>query len=225
MYRKYYGNAGYGNTRKNRLRGRKLNDKQKKQVKTLIKRRQELKFYVAQVNIGAVSTTPGVGAFFAPAQGTNDSQRDGDRAELCGTMDIRMSVFPNTDTYNFLRFIVFQWKPNTTPTAADVLLTGPTGAIDILSQYSHDSRQQYTILMDKNLYLNGYHTAVGETGASYAVIRHYKIKLGKKVHKDVQFVAGTTAGTNKLYWIIMSDSGAIPHPNYSLDAKTFFRDS
>jgi len=212
-----------------KFRGRKLNKRQKKEVKTIISKRQELKYFVpAQVNGAASSNTPGVASLSDVPQGDSDTSRDGDRLQWAGKMDIKLSFVGTIgtagDLYNTYRFIIFQWHPNTTPVPLDILLTGPTTNVDVYSQYNHDNRQQYKILLDKTLTTVGFLTGTSYPQSNYIVNRRYIVSL-RRASKYAQFVAATTAATNKIYYFLVSDSSLIAHPTYSLSTKIFFRDS
>lgn len=211
------------------MRGRKLNPKQKKEVKTLIARRQELKFFSTNAS-GTMTSTLGIASMSDIPQGSTDSDRDADRLQLCGTMDIRVS-FTNGlgatgDLFNTIRFIIFQWHPNSTPTTTSILLNGPTGAVDVHSHYNHDNRQEYKILLDRTIKTFGPGSSTSNpTTSGVSKFHRYLIPLGKKVSKYMQFQAGSTTGTNKIYYILGSDSALATHPSYLMSTKLFFRDS
>lgn len=208
-----------------------LNRRQRRQVKNLIKNRQELKYWIApQINGANVTSTLGINDISAVAQGDTDTTRDGDRLQWCGTMDIRLNLvgaFGVTgDNYNTYRFIVLQWHPSSVPTVGDILLTGPSTAIDVYSQYNHDQRQQYKILLDKTFTTVGFLTGTSTAQSNFVRNLRFLINLNrKKVAKFAQFSGGGTTGTNKFYYILGSDSGTTSHPSYSLSTKIFFRDS
>ena len=58
------------------------------------------------------------------------------------------------------------------------------------------------------------------------ILRHYRIPL-TKARKMVQFVGGTLQGTNRLYFMQVSDSPvlSLAHPTLSMQTKVVFRDS
>lgn len=194
---------------------------QKKQVKRIVSSTEELKYFSLTALNGTTSSTMGVADLTQIAQGDGDTQRNGDRVQLCGTLDIRMVVQNSQgggfDAYNVVRFIVFQWHPNTTPTVGDILLAGPSSVVDVYSQYSHDNRQQYKILKDYTF------TTIAASD-KLNIFKHFLIPM-KRASKNVQFSSGTTTGTNKIYYILGSDSGVSPHPTYTLSTKLFFRDA
>lgn len=227
-----------------RKRQRKLNDREKDQVKRIVNRHAELKYFTAAPVNGAAVPQAGAGANFDisnVAQGLLDTNRVGDRLEWCGKMDIYLQIVgPESltglvnDIYNTVRFIIFQYHPHavggTSPVPTEILLNGPTGAIDVGSQYNHDQRQNYKILYDRVFTLvNNQNSTVGGTGFTAMQNNHvhtckFRVSL-KNAKKDAQFNAAGTNGTNKIFYFMISDSAAAPNPTYSLITKIFFRDS
>lgn len=198
-----------------------LNPTQKQQVKDIIKVRQELKFFPASKSGVAVSTTPTIDDLSAIPQGSTDNDRDGDRVRL-ETLELR-GVLINADVTNHYRIVVFSWFPNSTPVAGNILLNGPSGNVDAFSCYSHDNRQLYKILWDK------FYFCAGNGGAAsnpYTPTSEQPLYFRVPVTpKQVQFAAGTTNGTNKVYILYLSDSGAISHPVIHYATKLLYTDS
>jgi len=141
------------------------------------------------------------------------------------------------DIYNNIRFIVFQWHPMTTGTpypatsGSDILMTGPSGSVDIYSVYNHDTRQCYTILYDRVFTTIGCGNNGVATGANVGVsdvtssgVHQIRIPL-TKARKDVQYNAGGLQATNRLGMFWVSDSSLATHPTLAFMSKVFFRDS
>lgn len=139
--------------------GRKLSKRQAADVKRIIAVGRELKmgFGTSAVLFNTSNVLTAAGTTFDIAQGVGDSQRVGDKLTWCGSIDLKLemrnSLAPNVAANN-IRFMIFQWHPNSTPTVAQILLNGPTGAPDTLSNYNHDNRQQYKIIFDKVFFAN-----------------------------------------------------------------------
>lgn len=187
-------------------------------VKKVLGRNSELKFVNYQGGPAAIGNVFNVADVFQPTQGGTDNQRNGDRCTLTSTIITFGSQVNNlgADPYNTIRWILVQWHPNTVPTAANILLNGPSGTQDVWSHYNHDNRQEYKILFDKiqTLSVNG----------DEVKNRHlFRVRL-KKAQKQVQFVAAGTAGTNKLYLLYVTDGAGAHPPNLVYACKTFFRD-
>lgn len=208
---------------------RKLNPRQKREVKKLIDVGTELYYQVGTLNNQSITTVGSIiGTPFDIAQGITDSDRTGDSIHWCGTMEFRIRITNGLgstgDVYNNVRCIIFQYHPNTTPTIGTVLLTGASGVIDFLSPYSHDNRQTYKILFDKVFTTVGNNSSASNPYADNVTLyRSYKISL-KRATKKVQYVAGTTVGTNRFFIILLSDSSLVTHPTVSYTTKVFYRD-
>lgn len=223
-----------------RRKQRKLNTRQKGEVKRIVRFGRELKFFNRQVGpLQSVSTTPGILDLSNMVQGNRDTERNGDRIELAGSMDVILQVvgsettIANADIYNTLRIVFFQYKDSAVsgvnPIASQIFLPGPGGVgPDVFSLYNHDERQNYTILYDKQVTcINNSNPAAGTSGTNYQGnhVHNYKFKVSlKRAKKLVQYVGGGTDGTNKIYFYIVSDSVAPPHPTYTLNCKLYYRD-
>lgn len=161
------------------------------------------------------------------AQGDTDSDRTGDRVML-KKIYLRWNLV-GYDTYNFVRFMVFQWKPDNliSPIPGDILLPGSSGAIDFTSQYNHDKRQMYKIMYDKVL------TTVGDGSQTSLTVYPYQsnfIHYNKKTliipNKQLQYDGGSsTIGTNQIYVMAVSDSLVPTHPLVSYTMKILYTDS
>jgi len=232
-----YKRRGY-RPRRRYNRRRKLNKRQAIQVKRIINVNRELK-YLAINSAGAfnVTTTPQIdGSFFDIPQGTTDVTRVGDRINWCGKVRFRLQVFNalgvSADNYNTQRWILVQYHPASTsaptPVVTDILLTGPSGAVDVHSQYNHDKRQDYKVLFDRTFTTVGSFNYAITADAPGTAVTHrymsYNISL-KKARKQVQYQGGGLQATNRLFWIYMSDSSATPHPTAIVSTKVFFRDA
>lgn len=210
-------------------RSRKLNVKQKVQVKRIINRSRELKYFPYSILGVSLTTTPAItGVPFDISQGDGDNNRDGDQYDLAGSISLKFQLLAG-DTTNLVRMFVFQWKAlsyaTPVPVIGDVLLNGPSGSPDIWSQYNHDTRFSYTILWDRTYSLVGNGTSGTFPGTtSTQIYRTVRISL-RRARKKVQLRGGGGQGTNRLFIVYMSDSGAATHPQLSYTTKTFYYDS
>lgn len=229
--------------KKSRRRGRKLTKTQARQVKTIISRKQELKFRFETQNAAVVSNSGAVSPLILVGQGVTDTQRVGDSLTLCGKLDLKYAwqIAPNSNkSYALVRFIIFQFHPSTDnvtpsyPSANQILLPGPSGAVDVYSWYAHDYRQDYTILYDKTMELIGpgvYDADGSGSNEMWPVtccsFKHVSTRISlKKARKNQQFQAGTLSGTNCLYkFQISSVPSADNPPTIISNAKMYFRDS
>lgn len=210
---------------------------QKRQVRSMISHNAELKYNFNSSATTAITNTYTIsGVPFDIAQGVTDTQRVGDRLTWCGNLEINLQVLNGQgatgDIFNNLRVIVFQWHPNQTPTAALLLLNGPSGVPDIYSVFNHDNRQMYTVVHDRVYKTVGNANAATtpNTNMISTGVRRYKINLRKKRYpspfqSEVQFVAGGATATNRMFVALVSDSALATHPSFTAAWKMFFRDS
>lgn len=197
------------NVRKN-PKGRKLNRKQKQQVKRLIGRTREIK----HVDTSVISDITAGGYMFAlgaPQQGADSNQRVGNDITL-KKLHVSMN-FVGADSTNALRFIIFRWSQNnaaTTPAGGDVISTS-----NALGLYNHASIAQgkIHIVFDRLITFS----LNGENDKAVRKII-YGRALGKK---KLSFNLGstTTTGTDQFYVYMVSDSVAASHPG----AAGYFR--
>jgi len=224
---------GRGRRQSVKARGRKLSKREKAEVKKLISVRQELKYW--QVNASAASM-PAPGSWVilpisAVPQGDTDLERDGDRLMWCGTMEFNYIMYSSLTTGSDVNFngrvLIAQWHPNSNPTVSNFLLNGPSANPDVYATYSHDYRQQYTILYDNHEVCigNGQAAAAPSERPTTGIIR-VKIPTTKWA-KQAQYAAGSTNGTNQLYIIYGSDTAVAGanRPFIAYSIKIFFRDS
>jgi len=203
MYKK--GNKGYQ---------RKLTPLQKKQVKQLISKEEELKAKDSSV-LSSVDAGGVISKFLVPPQGDGVSDRNGDAIKL-KRLRVRLHLI-GADSTNVIRAIIFRWNNNdgtTVPVIGDVLQTLSTAS---QYQYTSDRQNEFHIVADKTFTfsLNG-------TNAKDWIIAYYGRKLGKK---SLTFNAALTTGTDMLYLLLLSDSVAAPHPTVGGTCRLEYTDS
>lgn len=171
-------------------------------VKRAIAATQEVKFINASI-VNNPSTTGTMTKIMSanPAQVAGDSGRDGDTI-MIKSLHLRCLVTV-ADGTNWVRLILFQWKPsdaNYTPVVSDLI--GLTGT-PIQSQYRHDIKEQdeYNVLMDRTLNLTTY-------TPQYLVQKNWY----KGFRKRVQFDGAGMKANNHLFLLAISDSGVAAHP-------------
>lgn len=193
---------------------------QKRQVQGIIDAQTEVKYF-GTATLGQTATvTSQVFDLSAVPQGDTDTTRDGDRIHI-KKMHVRGQVLI-ADATQLFRVIFFQWFPLTTPVGGDILLNGPTGAIDVYSHYNHDSRQQFAILRDDFYSMLG-NAAAATNPYTTASQQVFSFTL-KPREKNLQFAAGGTTGTNHIWYLIISDSNLAAHPTITMGTKLMFTD-
>lgn len=206
---------------------RKLNVRQKRQVKTIVSRKFEPKAFQAQAAPAAISTTAQIVHLSPIAQGNSNITRVGNMVEL-KSIESRIHLITNAasfalmDIFNFVRVIVFQWKDNVVPVATDLLLNGSSGVVDVGSLYNHDNRNQFKIVSDNLMRIMG----DGVNGSTSKLIdARHNMSFGKGILSKLEWVGNSvTNGYNQLYILLVSDSSATPHPLVYITFKLIFKD-
>lgn len=185
-----------------------------RKVRKVMQSVQEKKYWPYTSNI-SVSSAGYLLHLTNIAQGDSDTTRDGDALNLKSIL-INLSAAAG-DTYNIMRYTIFQWLPSSslsvaTPTLGDIYQDTTT---PVISTFAHDSRKNYRILYDTSFTV--------DTDFPNKV-KHIRI-YGKKLIRQVQYVGGTVVGNNNVYMWAVSDSGAATHPSVTYVGKTNFTDS
>lgn len=195
----------------------KLNKTQELQVRRIIARQQELKTFVKGAVGVSNSNVPTIVSLTDIPLGQTDNSRIGNHVHLKSLAG--WFHFIAGDATNTMRCILFKWKENdtyNTPTAAQILANGPTGAPDVFSSYNRDSPGNFTILKDWYM--------IGSTGTSSPFLIQKK-QLSIKLTGKAQFWSDVgTTGTNKIYLMFISDSSAVTHPSVSYNTEVGYSD-
>jgi len=166
------------------------------------------------VDVAQSVAVSNIGTILAPSmtnvsQGVGVSQRTGDTLFNKELFLNYNCVAINADIFSSLRVIVFQWKPNTSlvvPTVTDILQTA-----NIFSMYDWQFSSQYTILYDKIHNFAGVPAAPSSSGnQSY----FGKIDISR-ASRRVEFSPGAVSASNELFILVISDSVAIPFPQFT----------
>lgn len=168
----------------------------KKYVKRQINRNIETKYVVNQFNPAYVDVFGHFYTLNTIQQGLTDGERIGDSINFKRCFFKYTIVRAATESYNFVRVIIFQYKQNNTvaPSTTTILNgSNPT----YLSQYNYDNRFNYAILYDKIHSVNNDRPAITVRSRTF----------NKWAKKKIQFANGTsTQGTNHMYVFVISDS-------------------
>lgn len=203
-----------------RRTGAKLNERQKRQVKTLIGHSEESKNVDQNQNSTSIPAAAGVilGSFFTPAQGTNEDQRIGNQITQ-KMIEMKYSVSAG-DATNFVRVIIFKWYTDNNveiPTAADVLQDIVNNTW--LAPYNDRSIEgnKIHIMHDRVHCLNV--QGIANVAVSLKIFGR---KLGRKVQT---FSTAGIVGHNQTYFLCVSDSIAAAHPTIVAYGRQHFTDS
>jgi len=216
------------NRRRRKRRGKKIPQNQRKTVEVVKKeiirtmeRKRVAKYLdTALLNQTATSTVGFLNLSLVP-QGFQDGQRVADTI-ITFRLDIRFYAYVNqadTDFTDYVRTSFFLWKPNTAvypPVAVSIFQN--TTTFTVLSPFSFETRDNYSILRDCTYTLSGY---VGvPTSAS---IVNYTDSISLENHR-IAYGVGVTAGTGHLFFADYSDSLTTPHPLYSIVTRLWYYD-
>jgi hypothetical protein len=163
----------------------------------------------------SVDTTGTLQKLSTIPQGDTDSTRDGDQAEVI-SVDV-IASFANassTDLSNLCRFIVFKWQQDDS-SAAPAAVTDILQTASVYSPLNRDNeRAKKFVILDDHLF------STSLTGPS---VDTHIIKLKNKFKLAFQGSANT--GNNMVYAMMVSDSGAIPHPILAYQVRVYFTDT
>lgn len=195
-----------GGARRKTFRGKRSVVRRKKTVrqiatsaaKQVINRSAEKK-YLDLTATNPASVSGGIFQLNDIPVGTSDTTRIGDTIMIKKLyMSLNMHV---ADTSNHFRVIVFVWKNNTVPLASEIMADSSLGtAYAVNAPYNHDRRSLFKVLYDKTYGLYADRPVV-----------HFKKSI--KLNLKVQYNAGSsTACSNAIWMLYISDSGAVAHP-------------
>lgn len=203
--------------KRKRLKGAKLNPRQKREVKRIVGTAIESK-YVDTAVLLSPSSSGVLQLVSVPSQGTQQGQRSSDTIKLQKMM-MRLN-FASSDTSNVMRIVVFRWNVDnliTTPSVSDVLYNLAT--VSPMAHYNYPNLEQnkFAILFDKTY-------ALSEQGRPSVVLVHslYGKKLGKK---KLAFNAGAITGKGQIYMLFISDSAGVPHPGVGGYVRLMYEDA
>lgn len=163
---------------------------------------------------------------FMPAQGLGDnSSRVGDKVKLTKYFDFNYCIRADTTgtIAHMCRIIILQWHDMVaTFNASNVLQDNTIGDRSVLSPYSHDEKNRFTILYDKTHTVGLGLNTVDSGGLPTVIHRHKRIKVKKP---QIQFLnAGTVYKNNQIYICAFSNVSTYA-PNLSYQAKFTYTDA
>lgn len=193
-------------------RAAKLDDV-KRLIRNNNKNIQEAKYHAVNTVLSSlVSYSGSLEDMTAIIRGDGDTQRDGDRL-LPTSLQISYICHGETFTSAF-RIIIFRWKPDSVPIVTDIVPTTGSGYV-ITTGFQHDQRNQFEILYDKK-------HVVSNNGGSELVVVTKSLKMAKK---QIDYSAGTTAGSNKIWVLAFSDRSLATSGTIAMSYRLNFTDS
>lgn len=208
--------------------GRKLNRRQKREVKQLIGRKLESK-YIDAINVAysGVTNAGTVVSMTYPSQGAGTAQRTGDSIDI-RSLEIRYS-FTGYDSTNVCRIIVFKWLNDSavaTPTpgyVVDASFLGADTAPHALYNLASIKQREIVICYDRiHALKNNNNAAIPGND----VVTGRILLTGKKLHrKKLTFGTGAVTGEGQYYVLVISDSAIAGHPKYNLAGRIVYTDA
>lgn len=152
------------------------------------------------------------------SQGITDTQRIGDKIRIRG---IQVEGWCTVaDTTNLVRICVFQWKQNNAlvAPASNYIIQYTGSGIAPMSPFNNDLQGgNYVMLYTRVLKL--------VSGTDKSIVR-FRFRVPMKYCKRlVEFYVAGTQGTNHIYMMGISDSGAPAHPNLFMMARVWYEDA
>lgn len=217
-----------------RKKGAKLSPEQMREVKAVLGKAIEMKYFDFGFANTAFTSTPSFYLMTSIPQGPSDKQRVGDR------IDIRSleCFFQATggDIYNTIRVVIFKWKQDSagvTPTAADLYDATASGAEYVMCPVpALEQDKKFTICYDHTISLSQTYTFTS-TGATTTVIptadsvKTWKVKLfGKRLGpKNINFNPGLSTGWGHYYLAVATDSAITPNPGVYFNCRVKYHDA
>jgi hypothetical protein len=176
-----------------------------------LKTEAQLKSYDQGIT-ASVSTTGSIGPLTTIIQGTTDTQRIGDMVEVVKTTVNGSFANSTTDITNVIRLIIFRWMQDDTgsvPVVADILQGS-----GVYNNYNRDN-----LRAKKFIVLNDIIKGTSLQGPAVAVFQG-----SFKQDFRIKFQAATSAATSQIYYLAISDSGAVNHPTLNMIHRTWYID-
>jgi len=187
----------------------------RQEIGRLISQKQENKVFDLAVNLTNATYAGSIIDLCAVTQGITEITRIGD--ELMPKRLLGRFQLNNADTTNTYRCIIFRWKQNDTvaPTVGGILeSSGPSTIQACYVPLNVNTRSTFEVLYDK--------TYCTYSNANQCKFFSFDLKLAKK---KIEYSFSTTAGQNKIYMLLISDSSAVTHPTFLGYTRLMFTDS
>lgn len=203
---------------------KKLNKRQKKEVKTIMNKELETKsadfFSGIGAQYGSTTSSTTYQDISLLAQGVTSTTRVGDQVRPL-LMKCRYLFDQQTTAQGETRVIIFQWRPDNAvaPTVGDILDAGPGGGASVFSHINFDNRHLFKILKDYSFCSN---PSIANPNNLHVV--NWDINLSKipKINYDI----GANTGDHHIYQLILSSAtlGATG-PLVTFDCRIFYKDA
>lgn len=208
-------------------RGRKLNPRQKAEVKRLIGHQIEQKYIDLVSNYAGIVNTGTITKIVMPVAGVYLGQRVGDQITVKSIL-FNYSVI-GYDYTNMFRVLIIKWKnddASAVPTVSSILNSGSLGADQApLAGYNWDNWKagDFRVCYDR-LHALSQGNGVTSPGSTVHTVR--KKLYGKKLHNGVVTLnTGAVTGEGCYYMVFITDSGVAGHPKVNYTCRTVYTDA
>lgn len=192
----------------------------KEQVARMLKVKTELKYFDTTLTPTAVDFNGACRNISLIPVGTNNNTRIG-LTVLPTRLDWKIRWAGASNPSNICRLIIFRWKMasgSDVPAPNELIVPTLLGSSEApLSPLNQDERGRFEVLYDKNynVFTNNLEGSVlTESGT---------LKLAKK---PIEFASAvTTFGINTIWYMVISDDGALPFPVFSSCFRLHYTDS
>lgn len=196
----------------------KLNASQRLQVARMVKKTEETKYFYTQTAGIGVSNVATITSLAEIAVGDTDNDRIANDVTLKG-LKANLTLLAS-DATQILRLLIFKWKENdnfNAPTVAQLIEPGPTGAPDVWSLHTTHSKKSVVWLYDELFVFSA-------GGSASNIIQ--KRQLSIPIKGTMEFYNQVnTRGTDKIYFLVISDSSAVTHPTMFASWELAYTDS
>jgi len=161
-------------------------------------------------------------------QGGAQSQRIGDFLQPLKCL-FNFSLYTvNSDIVTTVRLIFIRWIVHTALSAPSVVgILQNAGGSNVLSHFDFATQDNYVILSDRQYQQAGIPAAptvssnIGATGMNIPI----KHMFEKNVITEIEFNAGATTGSNKIFLLAISDSALVPFPILNFSNRLYYEDT
>lgn len=173
----------------------------------------EMKYWAVTTTLTNVNSSGNIVDLSLIPQGDTDSSRDGDQCFL-KKVSCRFAFWVGTASTK-IRAILVQWFPNNVPSVTSILLGSASTQAPLIG-YNRDNEPMYRVISDW--------TSKLIPASTDSVQVHKFVHQIPQKFASAQYIAGTTAGTNHLYLVTLSDVTAATLPQYEQSTRLDFYD-
>lgn len=155
------------------------------------------------------------GTFFdliTPTPGDSITNREADRITL-KSMWWCWYFTVSADTSNVIRYVLFQWKPDNnvdSPTLAKLFQDVADAPLRSPFITNVAARSKFSVMLDRFAIMT-------DNAQSEQLLR--RKMFTRFASRRVHFNTGATSGRNKIFLLLISDSGFVPHPVVSFTMR------